>query len=121
MANFTIIRDIAESKGMTIRELAGIVGMTDISIHTMIKNGSTNTTTLEKIAKALDVPIGIFFGENIDKSIGHKTNGDNSPISGNIKVKSNTIELEKAKIKIEYLEKIVNDKEQIIELLKSKK
>jgi hypothetical protein len=53
--------------------------------------------------------------------IGHTTNGDYSPITGNIEVNNCPNELEKALLKIEYLEKTLKDKEEIIELLKTKK
>lgn len=61
MANFKLIRQIAKGKGITIRDLAAKTGILDSTIHHIISVGSTNTTTIENIAKVLEVPVGIFF------------------------------------------------------------
>ena len=61
MANLLIIRDLCKSKKITIRELAKKVEIGEAALQALIKNGSTNTTTLEKIAQVLDVPVGVFF------------------------------------------------------------
>jgi transcriptional regulator with XRE-family HTH domain len=66
MANFEIIRDLCENRGITIRALASRVGLTDVSVHQLIKKGSTNTATLEAIAKELDVSAGCFFGASAE-------------------------------------------------------
>ncbi|MDR0830384.1 MAG: hypothetical protein LBN95_09805 [Prevotellaceae bacterium] len=51
-------------------------------------------------------------------NIGHS--GNNSKITGNIEINTFQSDLEKANIRIEYLEKIIKDKEKIIELLTKK-
>ena len=61
MANFKIIRDLCKQKRITIRELANRVGIGDAALHKIIQNNSTNTTTIEDIAKVLEVEVGIFF------------------------------------------------------------
>lgn len=63
MANFEIIRDLLAERGMTVRELAKRIDMRDSSIHHAIAVGSTNTTTIENIARVLEVPVGIFFDD----------------------------------------------------------
>lgn len=69
MANLLIIRDLCESKKITIRELAQQIGRDESSVQSAIRRGSTNTTTLENIAKVLGVPTGIFFdGFQADKT-----------------------------------------------------
>jgi transcriptional regulator with XRE-family HTH domain len=79
MANLFIIRELSQNKGITLRDIAAKVGISEDGLQKMIKNGRTNTETLEKIAGVLDVPIGIFW---MDNYINQKnTNGDN--ISGN--------------------------------------
>ena len=67
MANLQIIRDIAKERQISIRKLANDVGISDVALHTLIKNGSTNTTTLEKIAQILDVSVGVFFEGNTEQ------------------------------------------------------
>ena len=117
MANLLLIRYICKAKKITIRELSNKVGIGEAALQALIKSGSTNTKTLEKIAKELDVNAGIFFDDSIN--IGHTTGGYNSHISGNIKV-GIAEGVEKEKIKVEYLERIIKDKDEIIELLKNK-
>ncbi len=61
MANLEIIRDLCERKKMTIRELAQRIGRDESSIQSAIRRGSTNTNTVELIAKELGVSAGVFF------------------------------------------------------------
>lgn len=69
MANLLIIRDLCERKKMTIRELAQRVGRDESSIQSAIRRGSTNSSTLELIAKELGVSAAVFFdGYTVDNS-----------------------------------------------------
>lgn len=61
MANFQIIRDLCEKKKLTIRELASKIERNESTIQSMIRNGSTNTGTIELIAKVLEVSPAVFF------------------------------------------------------------
>lgn len=93
MANLFYIRDLCDRKEMTIRELAQTVGRDESSIQSAIRRGSTNTTTLELIAKALGVSAGVFFdGFAAD----------------------NTADLEN---EIKHLRELLNEKERLIEVL----
>ena len=61
-------------------------------------------------------------GEMLKKNgIEHYTSENYSPITSNIQIDTCRTELEKAEIKISYLERIIKDKEQIIDLLTNKK
>ncbi|MCC8114200.1 MAG: helix-turn-helix domain-containing protein [Bacteroidales bacterium] len=61
MANLLIIRDLCEKKKITIRELCRRVDRTESTIQSAIRKGSTNTATIELIAKELGVSPAIFF------------------------------------------------------------
>ncbi len=61
MANLTIIRDLCEHNKITIRELASRIGRDETTIQSAIRRGSTQTATLEAIAKELGVSAGVFF------------------------------------------------------------
>lgn len=63
MANLLKIKDIAEQKNISIRELAERVGIRENQIHVMCRTNSTKIDTLEKIAKVLDVPVSEFFDD----------------------------------------------------------
>lgn len=93
MANLIIIRDLCERKKMTIRELAQRIGRDESSIQSAIRRGSTNTSTLELIAKELGVSAGVFFdGYTAD---------DSKELSR----------------EIDHLKALLNEKERLIEVL----
>lgn len=52
MANLLLIRELCERNNMTIRELAKRIGRDESSVQSAIRRGSTNTTTVELIAKS---------------------------------------------------------------------
>lgn len=93
MANLLIIRDLCERKKMTIRELAQRVGRDESSIQSAIRRGSTNSSTLELIAKELGVSAAVFFdGYTVD----------------------NSKELQRG---IDHLKELLKEKERLIEVL----
>lgn len=93
MANLLIIRDLCERKKMTIRELAQRVGRDESSIQSAIRRGSTNSSTLERIAKELGVSAAVFFdGYTVD----------------------NSKELQR---EIDHLKELLKEKERLIEVL----
>lgn len=65
MANLQAIKDLAERKNISIRELAEKVGLKENQIHVMCRTNSTKIDTLEKIAKALGVSVSYFFDEAV--------------------------------------------------------
>lgn len=93
MANLMIIRDLCERKKMTIRELAQRIGRDESSIQSAIRRGSTNTATIEAIAKELGVSAGVFFD-------GYRAD--------------DTKELSR---EIEHLKELLKEKERLIEVL----
>lgn len=63
MANLQKIKDIAEKKKISIRELADRVGLKENQIHVMCRTNSTKIDTLEKIANELGVSVSCFFDD----------------------------------------------------------
>lgn len=57
------IKEVLEVKALTQKELANLTGMSEMGISKAIK-GSATRQTLEKIAKALDVPVSELYPEN---------------------------------------------------------
>lgn len=96
MANFRLIKEISRQKGIPVRHLADAVGISENQLHHLVKKGSTNTVTLEAIAKHLEVPIGIFFDE----------------ISTSDPVREKLLEKE-----IELLRRLLDEKERTIKIL----
>lgn len=63
MANLQLIKTIAEKKNIPITQLAECVGISEQQIHLMVRKNSTKIDTLEKIARALQVSVTVFFDE----------------------------------------------------------
>lgn len=67
MANLLKIKDLAKQKGIPLKALAEQIGMKPEALSTMMRNGSTNTKTLEKIAEILSVSPSVFFENDSNK------------------------------------------------------
>ena len=116
MANLQLIKIIAERKKISIRELAERIGVSEQQIHIMSRTNSTKITTLEKIAKVLDVPITCFFDE---QPAGVTTNGDYSAgaVGGNATVNVGDAVLME---RIKWMEAMLNEKDERIRDLQSR-
>lgn len=78
MANLQLIKDLAEKRKISVRDLAERVGLKENQIHVMCRSNSTKIDTLEKIARVLDVPISYFFDEDITITERYEQNGDHN-------------------------------------------
>jgi transcriptional regulator with XRE-family HTH domain len=120
MENFLIIRDLCEKRKITIRKLAMKVGIRDVTVHHLIKKGSTNTATLEKIAQILDVPVGVFFDDTLSKAIHQTGKGNIVGNSNRVMISDCESKLEISQNKIESLEALLEEKERTIQILMNK-
>lgn len=68
MANLTVIKDLCNNKGISIRALSLKIGISHVGLYKIIRTNSTKVETLEKIAEALNVPIILFF-DNTNNSV----------------------------------------------------
>lgn len=115
MANFKIIRDLAETKNISLRDIAKKIGISEDGLQKIIRNDSTKTATIEEIASILEVPVGIFFDDNkgLNQPIAH--NGSAASIYGNASVGESDKDKE-----IAHLREIVAEKERTIQILMNK-
>ena len=60
------IKEICQNQGITQKELAEKLGITDISLNKSLRGEYPQLQTLEKIATALDVPITELFDKADD-------------------------------------------------------
>lgn len=58
------IKILCSQKNIRIKDLCAKIGMTDAGLYKAINNGKISSEYLEKISKELNVPVGMFFGEN---------------------------------------------------------
>lgn len=94
MANLVIIKELLRQKRYTIRQFSSEIGITEQGLQNIIKQNSTKVETLEKIAKALDVPVSIFFDDAMGNISGNQSvsgNGNNivghgSNVTGNVNI-----------------------------------
>lgn len=124
MANFLLIRDIAENKNITLRVLAARIGISEDGLQKLITNGSTKTSTLETIARELEVPVGIFF-EGWQPANHSVANGQGSAASiyGNATagvIADRDKEIEHLKQLLDEKDKIITEKERLIQVLMNK-
>lgn len=61
MANLLKIKELAKEKNIAIKDLAEKVGITPQALSKLMRLGSTNTDTLERIASLLGVSAAVFF------------------------------------------------------------
>ncbi|NVO11693.1 MAG: helix-turn-helix transcriptional regulator [Bacteroidales bacterium] len=66
--NYNKIKELAESRKVTIKDLAIRVGYTEAGLHKAIRNKSIKVDSLENIAQILGVPISSFFDETFVQS-----------------------------------------------------
>lgn len=78
MANLQKIKDIAEKKKISIRELADKVGLKENQIHVMCRTNSTKIDTLEKIANELGVSVSYFFDDDVTITERYEQHGDHN-------------------------------------------
>lgn len=122
MANFNAIRNLAEAKGITLRELSSMLGISEDGLQKMMQKGSTKTTTLERLSEILDVPIGYFFDDVKYQKVVSANHGSAASINGNAVVrnvnrdKDNDCDKNK---EIEHLKQLLEEKERTIKILMS--
>ncbi|MFV0555020.1 MAG: XRE family transcriptional regulator [Mangrovibacterium sp.] len=66
MANLMMIRDLAAQKNITLKEIADDLGITPTGLSKIMRENSTKTSTLERIALKLKVPVSVFFGDYVE-------------------------------------------------------
>lgn len=93
MANLILIRDLCEARKMTIRELAERIGRNESTLQAAIRKGSTNSTTIELIARELRVPAGYFFDGWEDSEKALELQKENDHLRAILAEKERTIEI----------------------------
>ncbi|MBD5363895.1 MAG: helix-turn-helix transcriptional regulator [Bacteroides sp.] len=123
MANLQKIKVLAKNRGTTINDLAKQLGMTPQAIHLMVRENSTKTDTLERIARMFEVPISIFFDETMDGGKIQNAGTENTQSSRDNNTGINMAEhdeLIKLREEVKYLKKILSDKDERIADLKER-
>lgn len=101
--------------------LASISGVSDVTVSKILNGADAKISTIEKIATALKVPVGYFFD---DSTINQVSTGNSNVVvgrdnNGHINMSECQIKLEDALLEIKHLQERLQDKEEMIEILKS--
>lgn len=102
--DLTLIKRIAFEKNMGLTQVAQKCGFTPQNLRRCVRINKIQATDLEKIAKVLDVSIGVFFGE--------ERGANHAPIA--------TPKAPEDPSKIELLKEQLQLKSEVIDLLKYK-
>ena len=63
LMDYNLIKKLAQVKGITIKNLAEMAGITEQGLHKTLKKETLQIAVLEKIASILGVPAAVFFEE----------------------------------------------------------
>ncbi|MBN2664370.1 MAG: helix-turn-helix transcriptional regulator [Bacteroidales bacterium] len=113
--NLIKIKHTAEKKSYLLKDLSEKIGMSYQNLNRCIRENKISANDLEKISEVLEVPISYFFEDDI-KALTRETSIGNT----NINCEKLQIQYNAALKEIEYLQKQIKDKEEIINLLKRK-
>lgn len=121
MANFLLIRELLEKKKISIGDLCQRAEITPQTLREAIKRNSTKTDILERIATVLNVPIGYFFGEHSGIVISGEHNQVHNGQGNQIMLTPEQQEIEHLREIIMEKDKIIDEKERLIQVLMDKK
>lgn len=124
MANLLIIKDLADKKNISLKDLALQLGITPDGLQKIMKRNSTTTETVEKLAQIFGVQAGIFFeGYNTANQL-ITGNGNTASVFGNIaaeEMSNKNKEIEHLKDLLAEKERVIEEKERLIQILINKK
>lgn len=103
MANLQLINELLKDKKISKLDFCSKIGISDTSLRLIVERNSTKTDILEKIAKELNVPVGVFFDEQCEDVVNEDDRIDN------------------LLREIGYLKDILTEKERTIQILMKQK
>lgn len=130
MANLQRIKELAELKGISIRDLANQVGLGENRIHVMCRTNSTKIETLEKIASVLEVSVKVFFDDEVTYREEYHAHGEKGIVAKRVDYidqRSTEIPVDDSSTIAELREQIallksqLEDKERIIRLMEERR
>lgn len=121
MFNPQRVKDIAEKCNISQKELCDKAG---IKASTFYSLKNPTSIKIESLANILHCSIDEFFDREIETgtsiSIGHQVKGNGNKVSGDISLSECQKELEHIKALLEEKDKIINEKERLIQVLMNK-
>ena len=124
MFNGQKIKDLLEERGVQQNTFCFDTGISKSNLYVWVKGQSMpGADNLEVIADYFKVPVDFFFEREVDVSsvnVGHQVKGNGNNISGDISLSECKKELEHVKTLLEEKDKIISEKERLIQVLMNK-
>lgn len=124
MFNGLRIRELLDEKGVQQNTFSVETGISKSNLWVWIEGKSKpGADALEKMADYFKVPTDYFFDRNIDLpniSIGHQVKGNGNKVSGDVTISECRKEIAHLNALIEEKERVINEKERIIQILMNK-
>lgn len=123
------IKELMVKENIEIPELAKKLGKTKQAIYDMLEKKDVNTSILRDLSSILNVPIAVFFEENpitqntsgnSNVVVGRDNNGHISTAECQDKLEDALLEIEHLKAIVESKDKLLAEKERLINVLMNK-
>ena len=118
------LAQLIDEKRIVKTKLCEELGISVMTLNNFLTKGSEiGSSKLERIADKFQVPIDYFFEREVDissVSVGHQVKGNGNNISGDISLSECKKELEHVKTLLEEKDKIISEKERLIQVLMNK-
>lgn len=110
-----IIKELASQQNITLADLAKRLGKTKQAVYDMVEKEDVNTSIVRQCSRIFNVPVSYFFDEHgTGNAIAHGNSV--AAINSDVSV-GNTLALQE---KIDYLERLLDEKERTIQILMGK-
>ncbi|MCD8312657.1 MAG: helix-turn-helix domain-containing protein [Bacteroidales bacterium] len=119
--NLEKIRELSEKRDGGLKRIAIEAGMSEQNLHRCLNNNRIQAADLEKIARLLNVPVGYFFDEASAATA--TASGRNSIAAAGHEVTVNGTPDNEAVLaeRVKYLERLLEEKERLINVLMERK
>jgi transcriptional regulator with XRE-family HTH domain len=114
------IKKAIERAGTDPIKVAANIDMSTANLYRIFKRDSVETKYLVKLSELLNVPLSYFYEEEATLEQFLDSNGSLGEIRYPFTKADLKFELDKAQLKIDHLEQRLRDKEDIIDLMKTK-
>lgn len=116
------IKDIIDSNEVNVTDFAKKINRSREYVYTIFKKEEMDTGLLKQIARALSVPVVCFFDEEVvceNNKIGKISGTGNKVQQGhvNVMLESQEREIENLKLLLTEKDKVISEKERLIQIL----
>lgn len=125
-----VIRELMLKQNIEVADLAKRLGKTKQAVYDMLDKEDVNTSLLRELAAIFNVPITIFFDNSVNNNqsntgnnsivLGQNNNVDSLSLDCKEKLESALVEIKHLKEVIDAKDKLLQEKERLINVLMNK-